>query len=315
MGKEMQKDKEPRSVYDDTYRTIVAKMPQYIVPLINEMFGTSYQDDTEVIQIRNEHTDRGDTIITDSKFLVDGHLYHVECQSTDDDTMAFRMFRYDTEYAMEHAEKEEDGRSYKVVLPSSGVVYVVPKGQIPDQLTVTVCAPETSDSLRYNAKVMKSWTYTAQEIGDKNLMVLAPYYMTRYVGTNPDRNAEAAAQANADLSEIVDVLKKQLYEAGKSLEYEDMLRLLQDVSDHVFRKDKDFRKGVDQYMGGKILELPSDRVKNAWKQGSEETLIVGVAEGGIDEKYAADKLNISVPQLLAKVKQYKETVDHKEMMG
>ena len=46
---------ESSTIFDDVFRTMLEKMPQLAVPLINEVFGTSYPEDIEIIQKRNEH--------------------------------------------------------------------------------------------------------------------------------------------------------------------------------------------------------------------------------------------------------------------
>ena len=43
------------TIFDDVFRTMVEKIPQLAVPLINEVFQTSYLEDVEIIQLRNEH--------------------------------------------------------------------------------------------------------------------------------------------------------------------------------------------------------------------------------------------------------------------
>ena len=43
------------TIFDDVFRTMVEKMPNLAVPLINEIFGTAYPEDIKIIQKRNEH--------------------------------------------------------------------------------------------------------------------------------------------------------------------------------------------------------------------------------------------------------------------
>ena len=38
------------TIFDDVFRTMVEKMPELAVPLINEIFGTSYPEDIKIIQ-------------------------------------------------------------------------------------------------------------------------------------------------------------------------------------------------------------------------------------------------------------------------
>ncbi|MGN0356036.1 MAG: hypothetical protein ACI4EI_13320 [Muricoprocola sp.] len=43
------------TIFDDVFRTTIEKMPELAIPLINEVFGTEYVQDEEILQGRNEH--------------------------------------------------------------------------------------------------------------------------------------------------------------------------------------------------------------------------------------------------------------------
>ena len=97
---------ESSTIFDDVFWTMLEKMPQLAVPLINEVFGTSYPEDVKIIQKRNEHQTQNGRIITDSHLLIANRIYHIECQSTDDSTMVIRMIEYDFAISLEHVQKE-----------------------------------------------------------------------------------------------------------------------------------------------------------------------------------------------------------------
>ena len=42
------------TIFDDVFRTMIEKMPYLAVPLINEVFHTSYSEDVKITQLRNE---------------------------------------------------------------------------------------------------------------------------------------------------------------------------------------------------------------------------------------------------------------------
>ena len=46
---------EHSTIFDDVFRTIAQKMPQLLIPLINEVFHTSYSEKKPFEQLRNEH--------------------------------------------------------------------------------------------------------------------------------------------------------------------------------------------------------------------------------------------------------------------
>jgi len=66
-------------------------------------------------------------------------------------------------------------------------------------------------------------------------------------------------------------------------------------------------------MGGNILELPSDRIKKAWQDGSEEALLKGVADGAIKPEYAAGELDYTVHEVLERSERYKKTKSCKKV--
>ena len=89
------------TIFDDVFRTMVEKMTYLLVPLINEVFHTSYPEDVKIVHLRNEHQLEDGELITDARLLIGDKVYHIECQSTDDATMAIRMFEYDLAIALE----------------------------------------------------------------------------------------------------------------------------------------------------------------------------------------------------------------------
>ena len=122
------------------FRLIVFYFPQLAVPLINEVFQTSYPEDVEIIQLRNEHHQENGEIITDSCLRIGRKLYHIECQSVDDTTMAIRMIEYDFAIALDSARKY--GRRYRMEFPKSCVLYLRSGKNTPDFLKVEVVFPD-----------------------------------------------------------------------------------------------------------------------------------------------------------------------------
>ena len=123
-------------MFDDVFRTIAQKMPQLLIPLINEVFHTNYSEDTDFEQLRNEHYEKYGKIITDSIIRIGPHLYHIECQSERDADMVIRMFEYDISIALEHTSKIED--TWQIEFPRSCVLYVRNHRHLPESHTAIV---------------------------------------------------------------------------------------------------------------------------------------------------------------------------------
>ena len=86
--------------YDDVFRTLLNDCSSLVIPLVNEIFHASYSGDETVEFYPNEHFINGQDgeereRVTDSCFGIRGETlrkYHIECQSTADDSMLLRMF-------------------------------------------------------------------------------------------------------------------------------------------------------------------------------------------------------------------------------
>lgn len=239
---------------------MIEKMPYLAVPLINEVFHTSYPEDVKITQLRNEHQQKDGEIITDSCLLIGKKMYHIECQSTDDTTMAIRMIEYDFAIAVENAEKQ--GRRYRIEFPRSCVLFLRSSGNTPDYLEADVIFPDGKTHV-YSIPAIKMADYTKDHIFEKNLLMLLPFYIMRYEKKKHDmrKNLELLQILLDEYDEIRINLEKELTETGKAELYTNLTKLIVKMADHIFEKEEDIRKGIGDVMGGKVLELESERLK------------------------------------------------------
>ena len=203
------------TIFDDVFRTMIEKMSYLAVPLINEVFHTSYPEDVKITQLRNEHQQKDGEIITDSCLLIGKKMYHIECQSTDDTTMAIRMIEYDFAIAVENAEKQ--GRRYRIEFPRSCVLFLRSSGNTPDYLEADVIFPDGKTHV-YSIPAIKMADYTKDHIFEKNLLMLLPFYIMRYEKKKHDmrKNLELLQILLDEYDEIRINLEKELTETGKA---------------------------------------------------------------------------------------------------
>lgn len=246
------------TIFDDVFRTMFEKMPSLIIPLINEVFHTSYPDDVEIVQLRNEYHDENGKTITDSSIIIGNYIYHIECQSTDDSTMAIRMVRYDFQIAFEHAKK--DGRTYSIEFPRSCVLFLRSSGNTPDFLEVNVSFPDNTHHM-YRCPTIKLEDYTKDAIFQKNLLFLLPYYVMRY-----EKKVQDFAPSSEKLKSLLDEYEDICHQLGHKIGedrpglYTDMIKLIVKISDYIFRDNQVVGKELHN-MGGKVLELDSERLR------------------------------------------------------
>lgn len=286
---------ESSTIFDDVFRTMLEKMPQLAVPLINEVFGTSYPEDVKIIQKRNEHQTKNGRIITDSHLLIANRIYHIECQSTDDSTMVIRMIEYDFAISLEQVQKE-NGR-YRMYFPQSCVLYL--RGiKKRDTISVEIVMPD-GNTVEYTVPVVQVQRFTCDDMLQKHLLFLLPYHVIKYEQEKGlDTDGEKWKELLDEYAKIEKYLEENFLEKGNEKTYRDMVELIIQIADYVFRGKEKVRKGFGDVMGGKVLELESDRlIKKGLEQGLEQGFKRGVEQGIAMERKKTEAAEAEIRRL------------------
>lgn len=259
-------------------------MPGLVIPLINEVFGTRYPENTEIIQKRNEHETKGGEIITDSHFFIGNKVYHIECQSTSDSEMIIRMIEYDFAIALEYATKENE--KFRIRFPHSCVLYLRGKSG-PEKLEMEIVMPD-GKTMEYRVPVIRAEQYTRDAIFQKNLLFLFPFYIIRYEKKKREieENTEKLQELLEEYRLIEQHLDNELLEKGKEKEYRDLTELITRIADYIFFDMGKAKKGIGDIMGGTVLELESDRlIRQGIEQGIEQGREQGIELGKEKQSY------------------------------
>ena len=291
-----QEEKADRStIFDDVFRTIAQKMPQLLIPLINEVFHTNYSEDTDFEQLRNEHYEKYGKIITDSIIRIGPHLYHIECQSERDADMVIRMFEYDISIALEHTSKAED--IWEIEFPQSCVLYVRNHRHLPEYHTAIVKFAD-GQQVTYQVPIIHAQKYTVNALFEKQLLILLPYHILRYeyfLKSNKT-NEKKVEQLLEDYRKINQLLMETAEKEKKSGLYQNMICVIQEIADYIIPKDSEVRKGIGDIMGGNILTLPSDYIEEGRKEGRLNEIFSSVQEGDYSAMRGAQKAEMSIDQ-------------------
>ena len=287
-----QEEKADRStIFDDVFRTIAQKMPQLLIPLINEVFHTNYSEDTDFEQLRNEHYEKYGKIITDSIIRIGPHLYHIECQSERDADMVIRMFEHDISIALEHTSKIED--TWQIEFPQSCVLYVRNHRHLPESHTAIVKFAD-GQQVTYQVPIIHAQNYTVNAIFEKQLLILLPYHILRYEHflKSNKTNEKKVQLLLEDYREINQRLTETAEQEKKSELYHDMICLIQQIADYVIPKGNKIRKGIGEIMGGNIITLPSDYIE----QGVLKTTFSYVQKGNVSLEDGAKDTGMSIEE-------------------
>lgn len=107
-----------------------------------------------------------------------------------------------------------------------------------------------------------------------------PYYIIRYeksvheISSDPEKLEKLLAE----FSEIREKLEHDLCDNAKAILYGDLIELIVKISNYIFRSEDDAKKGLGEAMGGKVLELHSEKMKRL-EQEAREAREIGAAEG------------------------------------
>ena len=292
------------TIFDDVFRTIAQKMPYLLIPLINEVFQTNYAEDIHFQQLRNEHYEKFGKIITDSILQIEDCTYHLECQSSLDGRMVIRMFEYDFSIALELAQKNNE--TFEIEFPQSCVLYIRNhrKRSLPDYHEAIVKFAD-GQQIVYRVPILRAQNYTVDSIFEKRLLILLPYHILRYESflKNSGSNAKKLEQLLTDYQKINNLLE-HCTDDKKSTLYIDMITLIEKIADHIIPKDNEnVRERLGDIMGGKILQLESERLLEKGQllgeakgraAGQAEGRIQGQAEGRKTERIEAIQNMISL---------------------
>ncbi len=301
--------------YDDVFRTLLNDCSHLIIPLINEIFGEHYSGQEKIIFSPNEHflNQQGgneDTRITDTSFKIVGtetKKYHLECQSSTDNSMLVRFFEYDTQIALD--EGNIKGNVLTVTLPHSAVLFLRHHKSTPDTLKTRIITP--GGTSEYDIRVMKSQQYTLEEIFEKNLLLLIPFYIfsheTRFEQYEKDEIKRKALQE--EYEQIKNKLE-ELLNQGVISEYTKctIIEMSSKVLEHIAIKYNAVREGVKKVMGGKILEyeakaIRQDGISQGISQGIRQGISQGISQGIEGTVSILKNLGIPPQTILAKIQE------------
>ena len=278
------------TIFDDVFRTMLEKMPEFVIPLINEVFGTEYPEDIPIIQKRNEHETKSGEIITDSHLFIGNRVYHIECQSISDPTMVIRMIEYDFATALEYAQRENG--KVRIYFPHSCVLYLRGKYGA-DILEMEIVMPDGS-LVDYHVPIIRMEQYTRDVIFRKKLLFLLPFYVIRYEKQKKEleENTEKLDSLLSEYRLIEKHLEEELLDKGKEKEYRDLIELITRIADYIFGDSGKVRKGVGDVMGGNVLELESDRlIQQGVTRGEEQQALKSARLMLIDGKLSLEEIS------------------------
>ena len=268
------------NIYDGAFRTILNDCRKLIIPVINEIFGETYTGEEEIQFFPNEHfIDQQDEPdkerITDTNFRIAGSTvkkYHLECESSlPDGKITIRLFEYDAQIALDEGEVTEE--TLTVTFPNTAVLYLRAYKKTPDKMKYVIVTP--GGTVQYDVPIMKVQTYSLDNIFEKRLLMLIPFYIFSHEKSFPEYNSneQKLEELKAEYQEILERLD-ELEQQGVigAFDKRTIIELSSDVIKEIAQKYENVQKGVGDIMGGALIETEARTILNQGKtQGISET--------------------------------------------
>lgn len=222
--------------------------------------------------------------------------------------MVIRMAEYDFAISIENVKKENG--IFRMRFPHSAVIYL--RGTRKKRLRMELIMPD-GKIVRYQVPVLCVQKYTKDEIFQKKLLFLLPFYIMRYEKDKKKIN-KSETELHKLLEEYESILQhldKILYDQGAI--YGRLLELIKEISDYIFKKEESVKKGIGDIVGGKVLELQTDKALQKGKElGEKIGEIKGICEtaqefGGSKEslkKKLIEKFNLTEAEAQSHIDKY-----------
>ena len=268
------------NIYDGAFRTILNDCRKLIIPVINEIFDEHYTGEEEIRFFPNEHfLDQQDAAdkerITDTNFQIIGitaKKYHLECESSlPDGKITIRLFEYDAQIALDEGEVTEE--TLTVTFPNTAVMYLRAYKKTPDKMKYVIITP--GGTVQYDVPIMKVQSYSLDEIFEKRLLMLIPFYIFSHeksfseYNNNEQKLEELKAEYRIILERLDDLEKQGIIGA---FDKRTILELSSDVIQEIARKYENVQKGIGAMMRGPLIQTEARTILNRGiSQGISET--------------------------------------------
>ncbi|MEY8327522.1 hypothetical protein AALB47_27105, partial [Lachnospiraceae bacterium 54-11] len=239
--------------------------------------------------------------ITDTNFTIFGKIpkkYHIECESSlPDGKITIRLFEYDAQIALDEGEVTEE--TLTVTFPNTAVLYLRTYKKTPDKMKYVIITP--GGTVQYDVPIMKVQTYSLDDIFEKRLLMLIPFYIFSHEKGFPEYNSneQKLAELKAEYQEILKRLD-ELEQQGVigAFDKRTIIELSGDVIKEIAQKYENVQKGVGDIMGGALIETSARRLKNeAENETKKQTALKLLKRGKQTVEEIAEDTGLSITEV------------------
>ena len=182
-----------------------------------------------------------------------------------------------------------------VTFPNTAVLYLRIYKKTPDKMKYVIVTP--GGMVQYDVPIMKVQEYSLDDIFEKGLLILIPFYLFSHEKSFPEYNSneQKLAELKAEYQEILERLD-ELEQQGVigAFDKRTIIELSGDVIKEIAQKYENVQKGVGDIMGGALIETSARRLKN---EANKETAIRMIKRGKMTIEEIAEDTGLSVAEV------------------
>jgi len=184
------------------------------------------------------------------------------------------LFEYDAQIALDEGEITEE--TLTVTFPNTAVLYLRMYKKAPDKMKYVIATP--GGTVQYDVPIMKVQAYSLDDIFDKRLLMLIPFYIFSHEKSFPEYNSneQKLEGLKAEYRVILERLGELEQQGGiGAFDRRTIIELSGDVVKEIAQKYENVQKGVGDMMSGALIETEA---RTILRQGIKQGMSQGISE-------------------------------------
>ena len=290
--------------FDDVFKTMQERMPFLMISVLNDVFGTDYDLDSEnVVQLNAEHHTYNGKRYEDSRICIAGKKFHLECQSTNDSKIALRQVEYDLADALQDAYAKPKYKRQLILARSCVLNLRGSRSRVRNEI-VCIQSPD-HDTLKIKVPVQYVSSYPPEEILQKKLFLFIPFYAMRYEMQLKDPDKQAFPEKlKQELCFLLTGVRDYFHDTERAYCSHLLYELTQRVLNALVPEEHSrMRDEVENFMGGHSLTTPTTIILD---QGIQ----IGIQQESIKTERQRQRAEAALKEnaiLKEKLKKYERT--------
>ena len=244
-----------------------------VIQFINGLFGTNYPLDSTVEYPNTENvSSKLRRLLSDMIVIINGRCaYHLEAEIRHDENIVVRVFEYGFAEALRTKTTSDGGQKISVKFPDARIIYWETRKHMPDEVTLSLEFP-SGRNYDYTVKTLKFLNFTIEELEEKKLAILLPFYVLKLrkqiVSTRASkRRAELSIEMKAILNELMAAVERAV-SVGSMNENDGRF-----VLEYTERLYKELYQGYDEFKEADVM------LQDVILTYSEEAELRGIKKG------------------------------------